>query len=236
MVQERSANVTRTNNGWLSPAEHRALEWLGPRTPLWLTPNRLTATGLGAAFLALGGYALAAREPAWLWFVNAALVVNWLGDSLDGLVARLRGIERPRYGFFLDQSVDVVSQLLFALGLAASGYLMPELVMLGLAAYLMMTVQGLLRAQTTGVFPLATGGMGLTEVRCLFVLGNSLFYFAPPSPFAVGALTVKYSDLLAIVWIASNLSLYVWTMAAVLRQIDRDESPHTSGRSTDERF
>jgi archaetidylinositol phosphate synthase len=143
--------------------------------PPWLTPDRLTAVGLGAVILALAGYVLVTRHPAWLWLVNTVLVLNWLGDSLDGHVAHLRGIERPRYGFFLDQSIDVLSQLLFALGLAMSGYIWPEIVMLSVAAYLMMTVQGLLRVQTTRVFHLATGGMGLTKVRCP---GNILFYFA----------------------------------------------------------
>jgi phosphatidylglycerophosphate synthase len=228
MSPDAVEEVRRTNSGLLSPVERRALDWLGPRMPPWLTPNRLTAVGLGAAILALAGYVLATRHPAWLWLVNAALVLNWLGDSLDGHVARLRGIERPRYGFFLDQSTDVLSQLLFALGLAVSGYIRPEIVILGLAAYLMMTVQGLLRAQTTRVFPLATGGMGLTEVRCLFVVGNILFYFAPPWPFTVAGLTLSYSDLLGLLWIVSNIALYVWTMTAVLRQIAREESRDAS--------
>lgn len=224
----------RTNTGLLSFAERRALDWLGPRVPSCLTPNRLTAVGLGAAVLALAGYLLARYHPAWFWLVNAALVLNWLGDSLDGHVARLRGIERPRYGFFLDQSTDVLSQLLFALGLAASGYIRPEIVMLGLAAYLMMTVQGLLRVQTTGVFHLASGGMGLTEVRCLFVIGNTLFYFAPPWPFTFAGLTLRYSDLLGLLWIVSNIALYGWTMAAVLRQIVRHEPIATSRHRTDD--
>lgn len=234
MSLDHGKKVRRTNSGLLSPAERLALDWLGPRMPLWLTPNRLTAVGLVAAILALAGYLLATRHPAWLWLVNAALVLNWLGDSLDGHVARLRGIERPRYGFFLDQSTDVLSQLLFALGLAASGYIRPEIVMLGLAAYLMMTVQGLLRAQVTGVFHLATGGMGLTEVRCLFVIGNILFYFARPWPFTVAGLTLRYSDLLGLLWIVSNVGLYVWTMTAVLRQIVRHEPVPTSRHRTDD--
>jgi archaetidylinositol phosphate synthase len=231
MPQVSSPKVTRTNTGWLASVERRALDWLGPRMPLWLTPNRLTAVGLGAAFVALAGYLFAICHPAWLWMVNAALVVNWFGDSLDGQVARLRAIERPRYGFFLDQSIDVLSQLLFALGLASSGYVRAEIVMLGFAVYLMMTVQGLLRVQTTGIFPLATGGMGLTEVRCLFVIGNSLFFFVPPWPFTVAGLTVKYSDLLGLAWITSNLALYVWTIPYVLRQIDRQETQQTSASS-----
>lgn len=214
----------RTNTGLLSAAEQRALEWLAPRVPQWLTPNRLTALGLAAAIVSLAGYVLARWTPMALWLVNAALIVNWLGDSLDGRVARLRGLERPRYGFFLDQSIDVISQLLFALGLAASGYMRPAIVMLGFATYLMMTVQSLLRVQATGLFHLATGGMGLTEVRCLLVLANAAFYFVRPSPFQLAGLSVSYADVLGFVWIVVNIGLYLSTMVAELTNLARREA------------
>jgi archaetidylinositol phosphate synthase len=213
MLPQRDATPRRTNTGLLSAAERRALEWIAPRVPRWLTPDRLTALGFAAAITSLAGYLLATYFPMALWLVNAALIVNWLGDSLDGEVARLRGLERPRYGFFLDQSIDVISQLLFAIGLAASGYMRAEIVMLGFATYLMMTVQSLLRAQVTGQFHLATGGMGLTEVRCLLLLANAAFYFVKPWPFQLAGLSVTYADLLGLMWIAVNIGLYVVTLA-----------------------
>ncbi|GEP58635.1 CDP-alcohol phosphatidyltransferase family protein [Reyranella soli] len=227
MPQDATPPATRTNSGWLSAAEQRALDWLAPRVPRWLTPDGLTAVGLAAAVVAMAGYALTPRYPLALWVVNVALVVNWFGDSLDGRVARQRGVERPRYGFFLDQSIDVISQLLFALGLAASGYIRPEIVMLGLATYLMMTVQGLLRVQATGVFHLATGGMGLTEVRCLFVIGNVLFYFLPPWPFQAAGLVVSYPDLFGLMWIATNIGLYVATLITEGRRLAREDLPES---------
>lgn len=217
--------TARTNSGLLSTAERRALAWLTPRTPPWLTPDRLTALGLGGAVLALVGYLLAARHPAALWLVNVGLVVNWLGDSLDGHVARARRIERPVYGFFLDQSIDVVSQLLFAIGLAASGYIRPEIVMLGFATYLMMTVQSLLRMNATGTFHLATAGMGLTEVRCLFLVANAAFFFVPPWPFEVAGIAIAYPDLFGLIWIATNIGLYVATLIAEGRRLAQQDLP-----------
>lgn len=219
--------ATRTNSGLLSTAERQALAWLTPRIPLWLTPDRLTAVGLAGAVLALAGYLLASRHPVALWLVNVGLVINWLGDSLDGHVARARRIERPVYGFFLDQSIDVISQLLFAIGLAASGYIRPEIVMLGFATYLMMTVQSLLRMKATGVFHLATGGMGLTEVRCLFLIANALFYFVPPWPFQAAGLVVSYPDMFGLIWIATNIGLYVVTLIAESRRLAQRELPMT---------
>ena len=36
----------------------------------------------------------------------ACLALNWLGDSLDGTLARVRQRLRPRYGFYVDHMVD----------------------------------------------------------------------------------------------------------------------------------
>lgn len=225
MAKDRDAPLSRSNQGWLSAPEQRLIAWIAPRLPRWMSPDFLTGLGFLAAVLALFSYVLASREPLWLWVVNAALIVNWFGDSLDGAIARRRGIERPRYGFFLDQSIDVLSQLLFALGLGLSGYIRLEIAVLGLAAYLMMTAQSLLRAEVSRTFHLASAGFGLTEVRCLFLALNVAFFLKAPVPFAVAGWTLGYGDLLGLAWIAVNIGLYVIGMSAQLRQLAREEPP-----------
>ncbi|HEY2871697.1 MAG TPA: CDP-alcohol phosphatidyltransferase family protein [Reyranella sp.] len=218
-----SRGLQRSNSGWLATVEARALDFLAVRLPRFVTPNQLTALGFSGAVLAFVGYALAAHQAAFLWLVEVGLILNWYGDSLDGRVARLRGRERPRYGFFLDQSVDILAQALFSLGLGMSGYIRPEIVAAGFAAYLMMTAQSLLRAHATGVFHLATGGMGLTEVRCLFLVANAVLYFVPPRPFQIGSTTFAYPDLFGVVWILTNIVLYVVAMFTELKNLAREE-------------
>jgi len=231
MPSDSRAALSRSNNGWLSAPERRLLDWLAPRLPSWATPDQLTAFGFMGAVLALAGYALADRLPLALWLVNVGLIVNWFGDSLDGKVARMRGIERPHYGLFLDQSTDVLAQLLFAVGLALSGYIRAEIVAMGFATFLMMGMQGLLRAEVRRVFHLASGGIGLTEIRCLFFIANALFYFWPPRPMAVGPLSISYADVLGIVWIATNLALYVGVMISELIALSREERRRTQSSS-----
>jgi len=232
MAPSSPSGLQRSNDSWLATAETRTLDYLAVRLPHFVTPNQLTALGFAGAVLAFTGYALAAHQPAFLWLVEVGLVLNWYGDSLDGRVARLRGRERPRYGFFLDQSVDILAQALFALGLGVSGYIRPEIVAAGFAAYLMMTAQSLLRAHATGIFHLATGGMGLTEVRCLFLVANAVFYFVPPWPFRIGSATFAYPDLFGIVWVLTNVVLYVVAMVTELKGLARDE-PNKPGCSLD---
>lgn len=205
--------------------EQRLIEWIVGRLPRWVSPDLLTALGFVACLVAFLAYAWAASNPAWLWVVNAALIVNWFADSLDGAVARLRCIERPRYGFFLDQSIDVLSQFLFAIGLGLSGFVRLDVASIGLATYLMMTAQSLLRAEVSRTFHLASAGFGLTEVRCLFLLVNVAFYLKPPQAVDIAGMSLGYGDMLGILWITINLGLYVAGMCGELVRLAREEPP-----------
>lgn len=195
-----------------------------------MAPDVLTALGFVAAIAAFVAYLLAAYDPAWLWVVNAALIANWFGDSLDGAVARRRGIERPRYGFFLDQSIDVLSQFLFAIGLGLSGMVRMDVAAIGLATYLMMTAQSLLRAEVSRTFHLASAGFGLTEVRCLFLALNVAFYLKPPVPLDIAGTSLGYGDMLGIAWIVVNFGLYLAGTVGQLGQLSREEPPDGKDR------
>ena len=230
MPTDREIPLTRSNRGWLSVPEQRFIAWIAPLLPRWMSPDVLTALGFAAAIVAFAAYILAAGNSTWLWVVNAALVVNWFGDSLDGAIARRRCIERPRYGFFLDQSIDVLSQFLFAIGLGLSGFVSMEIAAIGLASYLMMTAQSLLRAEVSRTFHLASAGIGLTEVRCLFLAVNVAFYLKPPEQIEIVGFSLGYGDMLGIVWIAVNLALYVLGMIRELGGLARDEPPAGKGR------
>jgi archaetidylinositol phosphate synthase len=106
------APAQRRNTAWVAEIERRALVGIATRLPAAVTPNTLTAVGLLGALIAMFGYFLAVGRPAMLWLANIGFVLNWFGDSLDGTVARVRGIERPHFGFFLDKSTDVLAHAL----------------------------------------------------------------------------------------------------------------------------
>ena len=82
----------------------------------------------------------------------AGLALNWFGDSLDGTVARIRNHQRPRYGFYVDHVVDVVSMALLCAGLAHSPHMSPVIALLLLAAYLMVSAEAYLATHACGVF------------------------------------------------------------------------------------
>ena len=78
----------RIQDSILSGMERRLLDRLCAAAPLWITPDRLTLLGFAGAALTGAGFALSPRAPGFLLLAAAGLVLNWLGDSLDGSLAR----------------------------------------------------------------------------------------------------------------------------------------------------
>ena len=148
------------------------LDSLCRKMPRWVTPDRLTAVGtIGAASSALG-YVASNWRPEFLFLASFGVVVNWFGDSLDGSLARHRRIERARYGFFLDHSVDAINNLIFAVGLGLSPYVGMDAALFLLCAYYLLSINVFLTAQTNREFQLTYGYFGPTELRLLAIAFN----------------------------------------------------------------
>lgn len=163
----------------LSAAEKRLLVWMAVRLPRWITPDHLTALAFAAMVMAGGAFALARWDVRALPFVVVALVLNWFGDSLDGTLARVRKAERPRYGFYVDHVVDSAGITLLVAGLACSGFMMPELALALLAAYLLVSGEVFLATAVHGVFRMSFAGLGPTELRIVLAAG-ALALFGDP--------------------------------------------------------
>jgi archaetidylinositol phosphate synthase len=169
-------------------AERRLLLRLAARVPPAIGPDHLTALGLLAMLAAGIAYALSARWPVLLLAVNVALLLNWVGDSLDGTLARYRDRQRPRYGFYVDHMVDAFGALFLLLGLAASGWIAPWLAVALLVAYLLLSVNIALAACSRGTFKISYGPLGGTELRILLAAANAAVWVWPQVMFAGHAL------------------------------------------------
>jgi phosphatidylglycerophosphate synthase len=161
----------RELQGFLSRYEKSLLTALAQRLPVSITPDHLTLLGFLGAVVAGLGLALGGRSGLFLWVACLGLLLNWLGDSLDGTLARVRGIERPRYGFFVDHMVDLAAQVAIVVGLGLSPYMRFDVACLALVAYLVMTAYTLIRLHVLGVMSLAYCGIGPTEARAALAAG-----------------------------------------------------------------
>jgi archaetidylinositol phosphate synthase len=217
--------VERRNTAWVAEIERRALVWIAARLPAAATPNTLTAIGMLGALIAMLGYFLAAEWPAMLWLASVGFVLNWFGDSLDGTLARVRGIERPHFGFFLDKSTDVLAHALFAVGLGLSTFIRWDLAMAGLVSFFMVSMISLIRVGAGRSFDIAYFGIGMTETRCIFVLLNAAVFFFPPQPIVAFGTSFTYPNLLGIIWIAGHLIVFLVVMIAEARRLAIEEPP-----------
>lgn len=173
---------------WFLP---KAARWM----PAWVTPDGLTAAGLVASIGILGSYLLSTHHhPAWLWGANLCLVLHWFFDSTDGTLARVRGIERPNYGYYVDHMADVVASLAILVGLGSTHYMRLSTALFILAGYLAMSVHTHVYAHVRGEFKLGAGGLGPTEVRLILIIFNTVCWLWP--------------DLLVPLWIFGQAPIF----------------------------
>jgi phosphatidylglycerophosphate synthase len=162
----------RLQQSFVATAEKRTLLWLAERTPHCINSDHLTLLGFVALCLAGVCYALARWNRYTLLLGVVFLALNWLGDSLDGTLARVRNCQRPRYGFYVDHIVDTFAAFFLMGGLALSGCIHPAIAFGMLIAFLMLSIEAYLTTYTLGQFQLSYWKFGPTEIRLLLAAGN----------------------------------------------------------------
>lgn len=164
----------------------------------------------------MGSYILTGLNRNFLWLASLGFVINWFGDSLDGTLARFRGIERPVYGFFIDHITDAVGQVLIFLGLGMTPYVRFDIACLTLIAYLLLSVLVYVRTCVEGEFRISYGRLGPTEIRVLAILLNTSMYFFGPHSLALslgifGRFAFSAYDLVVVVIALLLLSFFIVT-------------------------
>jgi len=165
-------SASRVNRSLTASAEKRALEWMARRAPKWLSSDQLTLMGVTAQIGAGVCYALAGYNRYALLGVILCIALNWLGDSLDGTLARVRRQQRPRYGFYVDHMADVFGAVALMCGLGCSGFLHWQTAVAMLVAFLVLSSESYLATYTLSRFQLSQGFFGPTEIRILLIIGN----------------------------------------------------------------
>jgi len=222
---------TRENLGVLARSEKQLLVWIARRLPDVIGSDHLSALGLIA--MAFAGLSFVAfRVTPWAAFgVVVALTANWLGDSLDGTVARVRDQQRPRYGFYIDHVIDIAGTTFLMAGMACSGLMNPLVGLAVLCVFLMVSAESYLATHAAGVFRMSFFGCGPTELRIVIAAGAIK---AASSPWAaVGPLTgVKLFDVGGIVAIGGLAVAFVAASIRNTRALYRAEPLPTHGRKS----
>jgi phosphatidylglycerophosphate synthase len=175
----RFQEAARAQVSFLAPVEKRCLIWLARRTPSWINSDHLTA--LGSLALAGAGlsYWYARSHHVGLLLAIVCLALNWLGDSLDGTLARVRNCQRPRYGFYVDHMVDALGTFFLLGGMALSGYMSPAIAAGLTIAYFLLSIEVYLATYTIGTFHISFWKFSPTELRILLMIGNVALLYRP---------------------------------------------------------
>lgn len=221
-TEGRPDHHIRVNSSFLAVQERNALLLLAARTPATVTPNQLTLLGVLGALVVFLGLLGCWVSPWFVGVVTLGLATNWLGDSLDGTLARYRGIERPDFGYLLDHSCDLISQTLIFVGLGFSPYFTIFSGLIALSMYLLFTSYTYLKVLVLRTHNLSYYGFGATELR-LLILAWSLFALVTgPGLITTEAMGMRVIDVtigamgflvfLAFVW-------KVWTDIRLFREV-----------------
>ncbi len=179
MPKTEFRDANRAQVSFLAPVEKKCLIWMAQRTPPWINSDHLTLLGLVSLMGAGLSYWYARWHRRGLALVIVFLFLNWLGDSLDGTLARVRNRLRPRYGFYVDHIVDAFGTFFLLGGLGLSGYMSPGVATGLLIAYFMLSIEVYLATYAIGTFHLSFWKFSPTELRILLMIGNVALLWRP---------------------------------------------------------
>ena len=179
-MADKKADAVRIQTSVLNALEKKVLVWLAERQPKWMTSDILTYLGTFGAVVIAAGYILASRNINFLWLTSLGFVINWYGDSLDGTLARVRKLQRPVYGYYLDHTIDAVNEVMIFVSVGISGLMHLNIALLALVMYLLITLNVSINAHLKKEFRLTYAKMGPTEFRIIMVIVNTLFIMIRP--------------------------------------------------------
>jgi phosphatidylglycerophosphate synthase len=221
--RRQGVEAEREPNFLLAPLERRFLPWAARRLPRWILPDDMTALGVLAALGVCAAYQLSNDGRGWLWVASGLLILQWVGDSLDGTLARVRGIQRPKYGYYLDHMVDAIATAAIGLGLGLSPFMLLSIGALIVVGYLILSINVYLESMAFGRFRLGYGFLGPTEIRAVLILLNTALALDLGLDFHLVKLDVTVLDVIGLGIVAVMLTLLTARAFGNLRELAKEE-------------
>lgn len=213
----------RLQESFTAGPERKVLLWLAAHMPEKINSDHLTLLGFVSMFLSGTSYAFARWSPVALLFATLFLGLNWLGDSLDGTLARFRNLQRPRYGFYIDHVIDSLGAVFLMGGFALSRLIDWRIAAGMLVAFLLLSIESYLATYTLGIFRMSFAKLGPTEIRVLLALGNIGAWLRPDA--RVPGLSCRILDFGGIVAIAGMFLMFTIAAIAHTRTLYKQETP-----------
>ncbi|HJS01626.1 MAG TPA: CDP-alcohol phosphatidyltransferase family protein [Flavobacterium sp.] len=170
ITQRTFSDRKRTNV--LKRAEQLTIVFLLPKVPKFISPNILTFIGTLGSGLIFLAFVLGTYLTNWYLLLGVfGLIINWLGDSLDGRLAYYRNIPRRWYGFVLDIIADWIGIVLIGFGYYVYAKNDTQIVAFAFVAlYGWSIIISQLRYKITNEYSIDSGFVGPTELRFIIAL------------------------------------------------------------------
>lgn len=158
--------------------EQRFIRFIVPKIPQWVHSYHLVLASVPISLSIILCSFLAKDNSSWLWIVSALIFIQWLTDSVDGALGRYRKEGLIIWGYYMDHLLDY-----FFLASIVTGYmlLLPDhykyLQFFVLVIFAGFMVNSFLTMAATNEFRISHLGIGPTEIRCVFIIINTLIYF-----------------------------------------------------------
>ena len=209
-IEYKRDEQNAVNTAITATVEEKAKEFICPRIPEWIGPDHLTVLGVIGALITAIGIVLGFFNRVWLVGIPIGLILNWLGDSFDGSIARYRKRTRPNYGYYIDKIVDAVVLMILSLGIGMSGFVKMEIALLFLAMYLGLMLHVDLVVHVENKAQNSFGLVGPTEIRIVGIIISIIMFFMPINYYDIyGHLLTQYDFVLLSVAIIMFIILLV---------------------------
>lgn len=185
----------------LGKPERAFINWAVPKIPMWITSYGLTLTTIIWSLGVLAFGYLAASNLLWLIGSCVCIFMQWLTDSLDGTLGKMRGEGLVKWGYYMDHFLDYIFLCSILIGYS---FLLPPrydiLLFFILAIFGAFMVSSFLAFATTNKFKIYYLGIGPTEIRIIFIFVNILFIIFGRTYLAFTMPTILVLSLLGLIY------------------------------------
>ncbi|MFH2035834.1 MAG: CDP-alcohol phosphatidyltransferase family protein [Candidatus Zixiibacteriota bacterium] len=178
MSRQIKIDKSKTNQSVLWKLEQKWIAWAVPKVPNFLNGRNLTwATALWAVLMILFGY-LTRYNKHWIWGVSAAIVAQYITDSLDGAVGRYRNSGWVNWGHYVDHLLDFIFLCSVVISYAL---ILPDqilMLLILLALFGSHYASTFLHFSFSHKFRMAASGIGMNELKIgLIIMNGSIIVF-----------------------------------------------------------
>lgn len=206
--------------------EKRNLPKMAAALPQWISSDHLTILGIFASLVISFGYIMTWYSPWWLMLANFGFLMHWWADSLDGTLARVRHLERERYGYFVDHICDAWSTVIICVAFGLSPLMRLDIGLYLAIGYLMLNIYAHVAAYSEGIFRLSYAKIGPTEVRIIIVIVNCILIFWNPVFLTFRNIQLTVVDVIGAV--IATIFMIIFIIASIKTAIILDKLDRTN--------